>query len=57
MSTSTWTDVMANPCLKALPFKIELNKWDRIEMSPARSEQGRLQWIVALDGNRRVIRA
>ena len=35
MSTLTWADVMANPFLKDLPFKIEPNKWGRIEMSPA----------------------
>jgi Uma2 family endonuclease len=43
MSTMTWADVMANPYLKDLPFKIELNRWGRIEMSPASNEHGRVQ--------------
>jgi Uma2 family endonuclease len=47
MSTLTWADVMANPHLKDLPFKIELNKWGRIEMSPASNEHGRLQVSIA----------
>jgi Uma2 family endonuclease len=47
MSTMTWADVMANPYLKDLPFKIELNKWGRIEMSPASNEHGRIQVDVA----------
>jgi Uma2 family endonuclease len=40
MPSMTWADVMANPFLKDLPFKIELNKWGRIEMSPASNEHG-----------------
>lgn len=47
MSTLTWADVMANPYLQDLPFKIELNKWGRIEMSPASNEHGRLQVRIA----------
>lgn len=38
-----WSDVLANPFLKDLPFKIELNKWGRIEMSPASNRHGILQ--------------
>ena len=40
MSTLTWADVMANPYLKNLPFKIELNRWGKIEMSPASNRHG-----------------
>ena len=47
MTTLTWADVMANPFLKDLPFKIELNKWGRIEMSPASNEHGRIQVDIA----------
>ena len=43
MGTLTWADVMANPFLKDLPFKIELNRWGRIEMSPASNQHGRVQ--------------
>jgi Uma2 family endonuclease len=31
----TWPEVCANPALQDLPFKIELNKYGKIEMSPA----------------------
>ncbi|MEE4378257.1 MAG: Uma2 family endonuclease [Candidatus Competibacteraceae bacterium] len=30
-----WQEVIDNPYLKDLPFKIELNRWGNIEMSPA----------------------
>ena len=51
-----WQDVIDNPYLKDLPFKIELNRWGRIEMSPASNRhallQSRLaQWIRAAMGN------
>ncbi len=47
MSSLTWSDVMSNPYLKDLPFKIELNKWGRIEMSPASNRHGLVQVEVA----------
>lgn len=47
MSTMTWDDVMANPYLKDLPFKIELNKWGRIEMSPASNRHALAQGKLA----------
>jgi len=53
MTTLTWADVMANPFLKDLPFKIELNRWGRIEMSPASNEHGRLQVQIATELQRR----
>ena len=31
----TWEDVCKHPALQDLPFKIELNKYGKIEMSPA----------------------
>ena len=43
MGTMTWADVMAHPQLQDLPFKIELNRWGRIEMSPASNEHGKVQ--------------
>jgi Uma2 family endonuclease len=43
MGTMTWADVMANPFLKDLPFKIELNRWGRMEMSPASNQHGMAQ--------------
>lgn len=38
-----WADVINNPLLKNLPFKIELNKWGKILMSPASNLHGRIQ--------------
>jgi Uma2 family endonuclease len=47
-----WQEVIDNPYLKNLPFKIELNRWGRIEMSPASNRHALLQshlaqWIRA----------
>lgn len=38
-----WSEVLTNPSLKDLPFKIELNRYGKIEMSPASNKHGRLQ--------------
>jgi len=42
-----WQQVIENPFLKDLPFKIELNKWGKILMSPASNNHGNLQYEVA----------
>ncbi|CAK0771469.1 putative restriction endonuclease [Gammaproteobacteria bacterium] len=41
-----WANVIDSPYLKDLPFKIELNKWGQILMSPAGNNHGRLQYEV-----------
>ena len=41
-----WASVITNPYLKDLPFKIELNKWGKILMSPASNRHGSLQYEV-----------
>jgi Uma2 family endonuclease len=41
-----WAEVINNPLLKDLPFKIELNKWGKILMSPANNNHGNLQFEV-----------
>ncbi|XCN72139.1 MAG: Uma2 family endonuclease [Candidatus Electrothrix aestuarii] len=41
-----WSQVINNPFLKDLPFKIELNKWGKILMSPASNNHGHLQFEV-----------
>jgi Uma2 family endonuclease len=41
-----WTEVINNPFLKDLPFKIELNKWGKVLMSPASNNHGRLQYEI-----------
>ena len=43
LAPMTWDEVCADPCLQDLPYKIELNKWGNIEMSPARNRRGELQ--------------
>ena len=41
-----WSSVIDNPYLKNLPFKIELNKWGSILMSPASNRHGSIQYEV-----------
>jgi len=41
-----WTDVIHNPFLKDLPFKIKLGKLGKILMSPAGNNHSRLQYEV-----------
>ena len=42
-----WSEVLANPYLRDLPFKIETNEWGQIVMSPAKNVHGYLQSEVA----------
>ncbi|MEE9339491.1 MAG: Uma2 family endonuclease [Methylococcaceae bacterium] len=42
-----WQQVIDNPFLQDLPFKIELNKWGKILMSPASNNHGIRQYEVA----------
>ncbi|AFL72499.1 hypothetical protein [Thiocystis violascens] len=39
-----WASTINNPFLKNLPFKIELDKWGKILMSPASNNHGSLQF-------------
>jgi len=39
----TWQEVIDNPYLQNLPFKIELSKWGKVEMSPASNLHGKRQ--------------
>lgn len=38
-----WASAIENPLLRNLPFKIELNKFGQILMSPASNRHGRTQ--------------
>ena len=38
-----WSEVLENPLLKNLPFKIELNKFGKLLMSPASNDHGRVR--------------
>ena len=46
-----WAHVLENPLLKNLPFKIELNRFGQLLMSPASNLHGRTQsrMVIALD--------
>ena len=38
-----WAEICSDPALQDLPYKIELNAWGKIEMSPASNRHARLQ--------------
>ena len=41
-----WAAVINNPLLRNLPFKIELNRFGQITMSPKSNKQGNLQFKI-----------
>ena len=43
----TWADVCADPLLQDLPFKVELDRYGRILMSPASTRHSRIQGRIA----------
>jgi Uma2 family endonuclease len=49
-----WSEVLAEPTLRDLPFKIELNQWGVIEMSPASTWHGRRQGNISRYLNRKL---
>ncbi|CAK0739025.1 Uma2 domain-containing protein [Gammaproteobacteria bacterium] len=42
-----WAEVINNPLLENLPFKIELNRFGKLLMSPASNHHGRIQGRLA----------
>jgi Uma2 family endonuclease len=38
-----WSEVVDNPYFENLPFKVELNRYGKIEMTPASNKHGRIQ--------------
>jgi Uma2 family endonuclease len=42
----TWTDVLTDESLQDLPYKIELNEWGEIVMSPAANWHGNFQYRI-----------
>jgi len=38
-----WSQVLADPALQNLPYKVELNEWGNIVLSPASNKHGLLQ--------------
>jgi len=49
-----WDEVLRDPSLQDLPYKIELNAWGKIEMSPASNRHGRLQAALAMEFGRQM---
>ena len=50
-----WQDLCRDPSLEDLPYKIELNAWGKIEMSPAPSNRhGRLQAALVIELSRQL---
>src|SRR5262245_20134732 len=43
-----WDELCRDPSLSNLPYKIELNSWGKVEMSPASNRHSRLQGLVSL---------
>ena len=41
-----WSEVIDNPYFKNLPFKIELNRYGKVEMTPASNKRGSLQFHI-----------
>jgi Uma2 family endonuclease len=52
-----WANVVNDPLLRDLPFKIELNRWGKILMSPASNNHGRLQYEVGAYIDKHIKRA
>ena len=44
-----WAQVINDPTLRDLPYKIELNAWGKIEMSPASNRHGRLRVLLGAE--------
>jgi Uma2 family endonuclease len=44
-----WGELCQDPSLDDLPYKIELNAWGKIEMSPASNRHGRLQMAIGAE--------
>lgn len=49
-----WEEVCRDPALQDLPYKIEINAWGKVEMSPASNRHGRLQADVAAEFKRQL---
>lgn len=43
-----WADVLADKSLRNLPYKIELDRYGNIVMSPASNKHGHLQFLVGM---------
>ena len=55
MLVSRWQEVLADRTLQDLPYKIELNAWGKVEMTPASNRHSRLQGLVLAQLSRQLI--
>jgi len=49
-----WDEVLRDPALQDLPYKIELNAWGKVEMSPASNRHARFQGELAFELRRQL---
>jgi len=49
-----WAEVLRDPVLQDLPYKIELNTWGKVEMSPASNRHARLQALLSSELSRQL---
>jgi Uma2 family endonuclease len=49
-----WGELCRDPSLEDLPYKIELNAWGKLEMSPASNRHGRLQIAIGAEFTRQL---
>jgi Uma2 family endonuclease len=49
-----WEEALRDPSLHDLPYKIEVNAWGKLEMSPASNRHGRLQADVTFELKRQM---
>jgi len=49
-----WDELCRDPSLQDLPYKIELNAWGKVEMSPASNRHGRLQAALSAEFTRQL---
>jgi len=49
-----WNEALRDPSLQDLPYKIEINAWGKLEMSPASNRHGRLQMEIGSELKRQL---
>ena len=49
-----WNEALRDPSLQDLPYKVEINAWGKVEMSPASNRHGRLQADLAAEFKRQL---
>ena len=52
--SARWDELCRDPSLQDLPYKIEINAWGKVEMSPASNRHARLQGELATELKRQL---